>query len=53
MDIEDLDYPGYFALSASSGSAGAPYPIYNQINSFKLYDPKVVQTNHHFEQSHR
>jgi len=52
-DIHDLDFNGYFALSASSGNPGVAYPVYNTVNSFKIYDPKVVSTSHHFEDSHR
>ena len=51
-DIESLAYPGYFAVSASSGTQDTKHPMYNQINSFKVYDPKVVSMDHHFEDSH-
>ena len=45
----NLDYEGFFAISASSGSIA---PQYNFVNSFKLFDPTVIKTNHHFEDSH-
>ena len=44
-DIHDLDFNGYFAISASSGNPGVAYPVYNTVNSFKIYDPKVVSTS--------
>ena len=46
----DLDFEGYFAISASSGNA---FPNSNTVNSFKLFNPKVVKTSHHFEDAHR
>ena len=45
----DLDYEGFFVISAS---AGAIFPQYNVVNSFKVFDPTVVKMSHHFEDSH-
>ena len=53
FDIPTLDYKGYFAVSASSASGTSSVPMYNVINSFKLYNPKVVAMDHHFEASHQ
>ena len=39
FNIESIDYPGYFAISASSGSIDSIHPMYNQVNSFKIYNP--------------
>ena len=44
-----LDYEGFFVISASSGTN---FPQYNFLNSFKVFDPTTVATNHHFEDSH-
>ena len=44
-----LDFNGFFVISASSGFA---HPQYNFVNSFKVFDPTHVQSNHHFEDSH-
>ena len=49
QDIE-LDYDGFFVISASSGSV---FPQYNFVNSFDLLDPKTPQTSHHQEDSHQ
>ena len=48
QDIK-LDYEGFFVVSASSATS---FPQYNFLNSFKVYDPTQVKTNHHFEDSH-
>ena len=37
-----LDYNGYFVLSASAGDFN---PYYTQVESFKLFDPKIFQKN--------
>lgn len=44
-----LDYNGFFVISASSGFA---HPQYNYVNSFKVFDPTSVKSNHRFEDSH-
>lgn len=44
-----LDYNGLFVISASSGFA---HPQYNFVNSFKVFDPTNVKSNHRFEDSH-
>jgi hypothetical protein len=41
----NLDFNGYFLLSAGSGSYN---PDHVYLHSFKLYDPKTVATNDHF-----
>ena len=41
----ELDYDGFFVISASSGNA---LPQYTYVNSFELYDPIVVSSSHHF-----
>ena len=45
----NIDYEGFFVISASSGTM---FPQYNFVNSFKLLDPTKASTNHHFEDSH-
>ena len=45
MDMPELNYQGIFAISASSGT-DPNNPIYTTVNSFKVYDPKLVQMNH-------
>ena len=45
----DLDYDGFFVISASSGQT---FPQYNFVNSFDLLDPKTTQSSHHQEDSH-
>ena len=42
---QKLDYNGYFAVSASSGFS-VPDSVF--LNSFKVFDPTKVSTNHHF-----
>jgi hypothetical protein len=37
-----LDYNGFFLLSSSSGDFN---PYFTQIESFKLFDPKIFQKN--------
>jgi hypothetical protein len=37
-----LDYEGYFLISASAGDFN---PYYSQVESFKLFDPKVFWKN--------
>lgn len=46
----DLDYEGFFVISAASGTI---YPQYNFVNSFKLFDPTKIKSNHHYEDSHK
>ena len=41
----NLDFNGYFLLSAGSGSYN---PDHVYLHSFKLYDPKTVATHDHF-----
>lgn len=41
MEIE-LNYNGYFLISAASGDFN---PYYSQVESFKLFDPKIFQKN--------
>lgn len=45
----ELDYDGFFVISASSGTTS---PQYNYVNSFELYDPIEVNSSHHFQDSH-
>jgi len=45
----NLYFEGFFVISASSGTI---FPQYNFVNSFKMFDPTVAKTNHHFEDSH-
>lgn len=45
----DLNFEGFFVISASSGTI---FPQYNFVKSFKVFDPTVASTNHHFEDSH-
>jgi hypothetical protein len=45
-----LDYNGYFVISAGSGVYN---PDHVYLHSFKLYDPKTVATNDHFQEARR
>ena len=35
-----------------SAGSGTIYPQYNFVNSFKLFDPTKISSNHHYEVSH-
>lgn len=47
--LVELDYNGFFVISASSGTSA---PQYNYVNSFELYDPIEIDTSHHLQDSH-
>ncbi len=46
---QKLDFNGYFLVSANSGFSVRDSVF---LNSFKVFDPTKVSTNHHFQDSH-
>lgn len=46
---QELDFHGYFLVSASSGLSVSDSVV---LNSLKVFDPMKANTNHHFQDSH-